>query len=81
MPGFEVGAWQGVMVPAKTPRSVVDRLSVEINKALQHPDVKAKLALQGAEPLGSSPEEYAAYVKSELARWARVVKQTGVTLE
>jgi len=81
MPGFEVGAWQGVMVPAKTPRAVVDRLSAEINKALQHPEVKAKLALQGAEPLGSSPDEYAAYVKSELARWARVVKQTGITLE
>jgi tripartite-type tricarboxylate transporter receptor subunit TctC len=81
MAGFEVGAWQGVMVPAKTPRAVVDRLSAEINKALQNPAVLAKLALQGAEPLGSTPDEYAAYLRSELARWARVVKQTGVTLE
>jgi len=81
MAGFEVGAWQGVMVPAKTPRAVVDRLSAEINKALQNPAVLAKLVLQGAEPLGSTPDEYAAYLRSELARWARVVKQTGVTLE
>ena len=80
MPGFEVGAWQGVMVPAKTPRAIVDRLSAEINKALANPAVKATLAQQGAEPLGSTPDEYAAYLRSELARWARVVKQTGVTL-
>jgi tripartite-type tricarboxylate transporter receptor subunit TctC len=81
MPGFEVGAWQGVMVPARTPRAVIDRLAVEINKALQSPEVKGKLAQQGAEPLGSTPDDYAAYLRSELARWARVVKQTGITME
>jgi len=81
MPGFEVGAWQGIMVPAATPRAVVDRLNAEIVKALQSPDVRGKLAAQGAEPLGSSPEEYAAYVRKELARWAGVVRATGVTIE
>lgn len=81
MPGFEVGAWQGVMVPAATPKPVVDRLSAEINKALQSPDVRAKLAVQGAEPLGSTPAEYGEYVKKELARWAQVVKASGVTIE
>ena len=81
MPGFEAGAWQGIMVPANTPKAVVQRLNAEINKALQSAAVKEKLALQGAEPLGSSPEEYGAYVKKELARWAAVVKATGVTLE
>jgi tripartite-type tricarboxylate transporter receptor subunit TctC len=81
MPGFEVGAWQGVMVPAATPKAVIDRLNAEINKALQHPDVKAKLAGQGAEPLGSTQAEYAAYVKKEIARWASVVKASGVTIE
>jgi tripartite-type tricarboxylate transporter receptor subunit TctC len=81
MPGFEAGAWQGIMVPANTPKAVVQRLNAEINKALQSAEVKEKLALQGAEPLGSSPEEYGAYVKKELARWAAVVKATGVTLE
>jgi tripartite-type tricarboxylate transporter receptor subunit TctC len=81
MPGFEAGAWQGIMVPANTPKAVVQRLNAEITKALQSPEVKEKLAQQGAEPLGSSPEEYGAYVKKELARWAAVVKATGVTLE
>jgi tripartite-type tricarboxylate transporter receptor subunit TctC len=81
MPGFEAGAWQGIMVPANTPKAVVQRLNMEINKALQSAEVKEKLALQGAEPLGSTPEEYGAYIKKELARWAAVVKATGVTLE
>jgi tripartite-type tricarboxylate transporter receptor subunit TctC len=81
MPGFEAGAWQGIMVPANTPKAVVQRLNTEINKALQSAEVKEKLALQGAEPLGSTSEEYGAYVKKELARWAAVVKATGVTLE
>lgn len=81
MPGFEVGAWQGVMVPAGTPPAVVERLNAEIVKALKSPDVRERLALQGAEPLGSTPQEYGAYVKKELARWAGVVKATGVTLD
>jgi tripartite-type tricarboxylate transporter receptor subunit TctC len=79
MPGFEVGAWQGVMVPAGTPAPVVERLNAEIVKALKAPDVRERLALQGAEPLGSTPAEYGAYVRKELARWAGVVKATGVT--
>jgi tripartite-type tricarboxylate transporter receptor subunit TctC len=81
MPGFEVGAWQGVMVPAGTPPAVVERLNAEIVKALKSPDVRERLALQGAEPLGSTPQEYGAYVKKELTRWAGVVKATGVTLD
>jgi tripartite-type tricarboxylate transporter receptor subunit TctC len=81
MPGFEVGAWQGVMVPAGTPQPVVERLNAEIQKALKSPDVRERLALQGAEPLGSTSQEYGAYVKKELARWAGVVKATGVTLD
>ena len=81
MPNFEVGAWQGLLVPAKTPPEVVTRLNAEVLKALAAPDVKAKLAVQGAEPLGSTPAEYGAYIKSELNRWAEVVKLTGASLE
>ena len=61
MPGFEVGAWQGVMVPANTPKPIIQRLNAEVMKALQSPEVRQKLALQGAEPLGSTPEAYGAY--------------------
>lgn len=81
MPGFEVGAWQGVMVPAGTPGAVVTRLNAEIVVALATPAVRERLALQGAEPLGSTPAEYGAYVQKELRRWAGVVKATGVTLD
>lgn len=81
MPGFEAGAWQGVMVPAGTPAPVVQRLNSEILKALKSPEVLEKLAQQGAEALGSSPEEYGAYVKKELTRWAGVVKATGISLD
>lgn len=81
MPGFEAGAWQGLMVPAGTPATVVQRLNTEVSKALNSTEVREKLAVQGAEPLGSTPEEYGAYIKRELARWASVVKATGVTLE
>ena len=81
MPGFEVGAWQGVLVPAKTSPEIIKRLNAEVIKALASPDVRAKLAVQGAEPLGSTPVEYGNYIKSELDRWSRVVKQTGASLD
>lgn len=81
MPGFEVGAWQGVLVPAKTSPDIIKRLNAEVVKALASADVRAKLAVQGAEPLGSTPVEYGNYIKSELDRWSRVVKQTGASLD
>ena len=79
--GFEVGAWQGLMVPAKTPPAVVQRLNAEINKALQATDVKARLAVQGAVPLGSTSTAYSAYLNSEIARWTQVAKDTGASLD
>jgi tripartite-type tricarboxylate transporter receptor subunit TctC len=81
MPGFDVGAWQGLMVPAGTPRPIIDRLNAELRKALANPEVRAKLAAQGAEPLGSTPEEYGAYIRKEIDRWGKVVQQSGVKAE
>jgi tripartite-type tricarboxylate transporter receptor subunit TctC len=81
MPKFEVGAWQGMLVPAKTPSDIVKRLNAEVMKALNSPEVKSKLAVQGAEPLGSTPEEYGQYIQSEIARWGQVVKLTGASLD
>ena len=77
MNGFDAAAWQGVVVPAATPPEIVQRLNTELNKALAHPDVRAKLALQGADPLGGSPADYAAYIRSELPRWSKAVKDSG----
>ncbi|WP_027011104.1 tripartite tricarboxylate transporter substrate binding protein [Comamonas sp. B-9] len=81
MTGFEAGAWQGVMVPAKTPDVVVQRLNAELLKALKDPGVLEKLRVQGTEPLGSTPQAYGDYIQSEIKRWAGVVKSTGVSLD
>jgi tripartite-type tricarboxylate transporter receptor subunit TctC len=81
MKGFEVGAWQGIVMPARTPPALVQRWNAEVTKALADPEVRARLAAQGAEPLGSTPEQYGAYLRSEVARWAKVVKATGAKLD
>jgi len=81
MTGFEAGAWQGVMVPAKTPDAIVERLNAELMKALRNPGVLEKLRVQGTEPLGSTPKAYGEYIQSEIKRWAGVVKSTGVSLD
>ncbi len=79
--GFEAGAWQGIMVPAGTPPDVIARLNTAVNRALKNPEVLAKLAQQGTEALGSSPEQYGAYLQKELKRWKEVVAVTGVSLD
>ena len=81
MNGFEAGAWQGVMVPAGTPAPIIERLNQAFLQALKNPTVLEKLRIQGTEPLGSTPAEYGAYIEKELARWASVVKSTGVSLD
>ncbi len=77
LPGMEMSAWQGILVPVGTPSEVIARLNTEVRKALASADVRAKLAAQGTDILGSTPEEYAAYIRSELTRWSRLVKETG----
>jgi tripartite-type tricarboxylate transporter receptor subunit TctC len=81
LPGFEMSAWQGVVAPTGTPSAIVQKLNEELLKALRHPDVRSKLAVQGAEPLGSSINEYGAYLKSELGRWGKVVRDSGAKAE
>ena len=76
--GYESSQWYGVLAPAGTPREIVARLNVEIVRALRLPDVKQRLAADGAEPVGSSPEEFAAFIKSEIEKWARVAKAAGI---
>jgi tripartite-type tricarboxylate transporter receptor subunit TctC len=81
LPGFEMSAWQGIVVPAATPKEIVARLNAEINRAVQNPDLRQKLALGGSEPLGGTSEQYAAYIRSELQRWTKVVKDAGARAE
>ena len=78
LPGVEVLNWYGTLMPAGAPREVVMRLYREIAKALDHTDVRAKLASHGFDVDGRVPEQFAAFRKSEQARWARVVKEAGI---
>ena len=81
VPGFDVSGWYGVLAPAKTPPPVVAFLSSEIIKALKAPEVGDRFASDGSEPVGRTPENFAAYIKSEIAKWAKVIKETGVKAE
>ncbi len=81
IPGFTVTQWHGTLAPAGTPRPVVERLHREIVKALQEPEVAARLANDGTDIVGSSPREFAAYLKAEQQRWAKVITQAGIRAE
>jgi len=78
LPGFEVTTWYGPLAPAKTPPEIITRLNAERQKMLQSKEVLDRLANEGIEPLGGTPQEYAAYIKSEMARWAKVVKAANI---
>lgn len=81
LPGFEATQWYGVLAPAGTPRAVVNRLRGAIVDALRSPDGQERLAADASEPVGNSPEEFSAFIKSEIARWAPVVKASGARPE
>jgi tripartite-type tricarboxylate transporter receptor subunit TctC len=78
VPGYEAMQWYGMVAPAGTPAPVVARLNAEAVKALQSEEMKEKLALDGAQPVGSSPGEFGALIRSELEKWARVVHAAGI---
>ncbi|HYC44581.1 MAG TPA: tripartite tricarboxylate transporter substrate binding protein [Burkholderiales bacterium] len=79
--GFEVTGWYGAFVPAGTPQDIVARLHKEIVRALSQPDVKDRLSREGADLVGNSPREFDAFVRSEIAKWAKVVKLSGAKAE
>jgi len=79
--GYEVGSWQGVFAPAGTPPAIVARLNSEIVKIINMPEVKEKLIGLGAEPVGDSSAEFGAIVKTEVVKWAEVVKKSGAKVD
>ncbi len=81
VPGFEVDSWHGMLAPAKVPREIVARLNREIVAILGKPEVREALLSEGGEITTGTPEEFAAFLKSEVAKWATVVKQAGITAE
>jgi tripartite-type tricarboxylate transporter receptor subunit TctC len=81
LPGFEAVSWFALFAPAGTPRPVVDKLQGEVKKILESPDIAKKLSEIGLEPVGSTPEELAAYQRREIVKWAKVVKDSGAKAE
>jgi tripartite-type tricarboxylate transporter receptor subunit TctC len=75
--GVEVPVWYGLLAPAATPREIVNALANASIRAAQSPDLKQKLVDQGAEPVGSKPEEFAQVLRDDIAKWAVVVKASG----
>jgi tripartite-type tricarboxylate transporter receptor subunit TctC len=78
-PGFEVNSWYGLMAPAGTPKEIVNLLYAEVAKSLKSPDVIQRLKTAGLDTAGTSPEQYAAKIKDDLARWRAFIKETGIT--
>jgi tripartite-type tricarboxylate transporter receptor subunit TctC len=76
-----MGAWQALMAPAGTPPAVIAKLNAAYSAALKDPEVKAKLEAHGAEPVGSTPDEFKAFLHAEVQRWEKVVQSSGIRLD
>ena len=79
--GFDANTWFGLVVPANTPPAIVTKINAEVNKILKSPDVKEKFAAEGGGALGGTSQEFAALLKSDYAKWGKVVKDSGAKLD
>ena len=79
--GYEMGQWYGLLAPAGTPGLVIDRLNAEVSKALKHPEMRRRLQTEGADAVASSPQEFGAFFKAEIAKWTRIVQKAGIRAE
>ena len=80
-PGYEASSWYGILAPAGTPREIVTKLNAEFTKALEQPEVSRTLRAEGAEPIGGSPEQFAAFIRAEKDRMGKVIREGGIRLE
>lgn len=81
VPGYTVTSWFGVLAPAGATKEIVNRLNAELAKVMRSPDMKERLAGEGADPTSSSPAEFTAFLKTEIEKWGKVVKEAGITAE
>jgi tripartite-type tricarboxylate transporter receptor subunit TctC len=81
VPGYEATIWLGLMAPAGTPRPILERLSAEVNKVLNAPDVKENWGKQGAVPMPMAPDEFGKFVREDVTKWAKLVKDTGMKVD
>jgi tripartite-type tricarboxylate transporter receptor subunit TctC len=79
--GYEVAGWYGMVAPLKTPAANIARLNTETVKALRGSDIKDKLAADGSEPVGSTSEAFGVHIKSEVAKWNKLVKEASIRAE
>jgi len=81
VPGFEAVNWFGMFAPAKTPKPIITRVNEAVVKVLRSPEIQAQFIALGADPVGDSPEEFAAFVRRDMERYAKVVKLSGAKLD
>jgi tripartite-type tricarboxylate transporter receptor subunit TctC len=79
--GYQIVGWNGLFVPAGTPQSVINALHAAVVRALALPEVKERLAVLGADGVGDTPQHFAAFIKTDIAKWAKVVKDAGLKVE
>jgi tripartite-type tricarboxylate transporter receptor subunit TctC len=79
--GFEAVAWNGLTAPAKTPRDVIMKINADVIRIVNSPELKERLKADGSDPVGSSPEQFAAFLRNEIAKWAKVIKFANVKPE
>ncbi len=81
LPGYEVKSWQGILAPAKTPKAIIEKLSQEIAKILRTPEVRDNLLNMGADPFISTSQEFAALIKADLVKYAKLIRETKIKIE
>ena len=81
LPGYYAASWYGLLLPAGVPRGTIDTLAREVVAIMRAPDIKEKMLIQGFEPVGNNPEEFARFIREELPRWDKVVKSAGITAQ
>ena len=81
LPGYESVQWYGLLAPAQTPKDIVTRLHGEVTRILQQPEIRERLAGDGADPVGNTPEEFARYIQAELVKWAKIAREAGIKQE
>jgi len=81
LPGYRAEAFQGMVVPAGVPQAIVNKLSAEVARIVKLPDVAQRFQLDGAEAVGSTPKEFAAFLKAEMQKWSKVIRDAGVKPE
>lgn len=81
LPGYEVNGWYGLLAPARTPEKIINRLGVEVRKAVQSPEMKDRLSSLGVDAAGSTPAEFQRVIEGDIAKWQKLIKGLHITVE